>query len=188
MVLFFSILLIVIILLEFPILREICIVLLICCVFYATYLVGVEYNKIQDTKTQNYRRQKMYIYTYDTKAQTMNLTSGNSYPKETVILQEDAITGLLVPSHVHVMKFKPVSGRKIEIEVAENGYVLKQAKRIKVVPESSWGNDDLNREMNLFLNEEVESERDLTENELEDEDFIETLEKMNGEFSNQESD
>ncbi len=123
----------------------------------------------------------MYIEESSLKDQTISL-SQSYYPKETVVLELDATTGLLIPSFMRVVKFVPQAGRKLDITVADNGYVVKSNNKVKVVSSTSYSNDNLESIINQFLNKEEEEERELTERELEDEDLIIRLGEMNGEL------
>jgi len=125
----------------------------------------------------------MYIYdsvlTLD--AQEMQIT--RDYPKEVIILGEDSMTGMLIPLFVRVTKFVPVPNKKVTIDTAENGYVVFHNGKTKIVKnnDSGW-EDELRLTIDSFFNKEVETERDLKEDELTNDDFLEQLAKMNVEY------
>ena len=101
------------------------------------------------------------------------------YPKETIVYELDKDTDQMVPSFMRVIDSVPNPGRKLSIEVVENGYVISSGKRTIVSPNSGY-DDRLENVIPRFLNHDIESERPLTEHELEDSD--EFTEKMNNAY------
>jgi len=94
--------------------------------------------------------------------------SDYGYPKETLIFEANE-KDVMTPSFVRVIDTRPVPGRKINIEVADNGYVVKMGNQTKLA--TTDYNMRLESTINDFLNEEYDKERDLTESEQDDPDL-----------------
>ena len=100
------------------------------------------------------------------------------YPKETIVYEFDEDTEQMVPSFMRIVDSVSKPGQKIAIEVVENGYVISSGKRIILSPNLGY-DDRLENVIPRFLNHDIESERPLTEHELEDSDLYAFTQKMN---------
>ena len=106
------------------------------------------------------------------------ILSTSYYPHEVIVLEVDAISDMLTPTFVRCVDLKPVVGRKIDVEVVSNGYIVRNKKEAKLSLTDDYGTR-LDRIMTQMLQEEYEYERPLTESEIVDEDLIEAVSEMN---------
>jgi len=116
------------------------------------------------------------MYVSEENYEDYELILSSSRPIE-ILVYEANEKDVMVPSFVRVTQSTPTPGRKISVEVADNGYVVKMGAKIKIAT-GDWGNR-LEDAMEKFLNEDVETERPLTEHELEDADLVTYNLKMN---------
>jgi len=116
----------------------------------------------------------MFVSSEDYKNYELVLSSSN--PKK-VLVYEANDKDVLIPSFVRVIKSMPNPGKKVTVEVAENGYIIKQDSSSRIAT-GDWGNR-LDDALEFYLNKDVEEERDLTESELEDPDLTTYTLKMN---------
>lgn len=104
------------------------------------------------------------------------ILSDSGYPREKIVYEAND-KDVMFPSFVRVVDTRPVPGRKISIEVAENGYIVRLGNKSKIATDD-WSNR-LDKVMQDFLNEEYETDRDLTERESEDADMPNYTLEMN---------
>ena len=85
------------------------------------------------------------------------------YPKKTIVYEANE-KDVLVPSFIRQVDFVSCPKKKLEITVAENGFILKQGAIINVVT-----NDyNLDSEIKSMIYHEVDSEEKIDEEYLED--------------------
>lgn len=112
----------------------------------------------------------MFIHDTDVKEKTITIDTN---PLKVIYLEPDG-DGLLQPDFMRITRSIPKEGMKAKVDVVSNGYIVVCGNTTKVVPFNDWGNT-LEKAMNFFLNHDVEEERDLTEDELEDDNLIQAV-------------
>jgi len=118
------------------------------------------------------------MYIYDIDYENKVIVRSDSYPKIHYLTKRNEETGVLEPDKVEITKLDPVVGRKITVNVAENGYIITRNNKIRVVENGSYGETLFDTITNSLSEEKIEY-RDYEKDELEDNDFINALTELN---------
>ena len=93
----------------------------------------------------------------------VEITTYSGDPEEWIIYEQNK-DGAYYPSFIRYGEKVLDVGKKVQIEVASNGFIIKQGTHT-VICESKW---DLESKVRELTNKTIEKERDLTEDEIEE--------------------